>query len=166
MTTGHAASPPLSPDRTERVLAIASALLLAAVLTAITRGHAQWGLVPRVVWLHLATIGVALALTPAILLRPRGNRLHRRLGWIWAICLFATALVSFAIRLSNPGHLSLIHILSAWTVGLVPVIVWSAATHRVALHRRAVRGAVSGALLIAGFFTFPFDRLLGHWLFG
>jgi hypothetical protein len=23
----------------------------------------------------------------------------------------------------------------------------------------------TGALLIAGFFTFPFDRLLGHWLF-
>ena len=23
-----------------------------------------------------------------------------------------------------------------------------------------------GALLIAGFFTFPFHRLLGHWLFG
>jgi hypothetical protein len=24
---------------------------------------------------------------------------------------------------------------------------------------------VLGALLIAGFFTFPFNRLLGHWLF-
>ena len=26
--------------------------------------------------------------------------------------------------------------------------------------------AITGALLVAGFFTFPFDRLLGHWLFG
>lgn len=163
MSIGNAA---LAPDRAERVLAIGAAVLLAAVLLAVARGHAQWGMVPRAVWLHLATIGVALALTPAILLRPRGSRLHRWLGWIWATCLFATALASFAIRLSNPGHLSVIHILSAWTVGLVPLIVWSAATHRVALHRRAVRGAVSGALLTAGFFTFPFDRLLGHWLFG
>jgi uncharacterized membrane protein len=32
-------------------------------------------------------------------------------------------------------------------------------------HRRGVRAMVTGALLIAGFFTFPFDRLLGHWLF-
>jgi len=29
-----------------------------------------------------------------------------------------------------------------------------------------VRGLIIGALLIAGFFTFPFHRLLGHWLFG
>ena len=28
-----------------------------------------------------------------------------------------------------------------------------------------VRGLVIGALLIAGFFTFPFNRLLGSWLF-
>jgi uncharacterized membrane protein len=32
-------------------------------------------------------------------------------------------------------------------------------------HRRSVRAMVTGALLIAGFFTFPFNRLLGHWLF-
>lgn len=25
---------------------------------------------------------------------------------------------------------------------------------------------IIGALLLAGFFTFPFDRLLGRWLFG
>ena len=33
------------------------------------------------------------------------------------------------------------------------------------LHRGSVRGMVTGALLVAGFFTFPFDRMLGHWLF-
>jgi uncharacterized membrane protein len=45
-------------------------------------------------------------------------------------------------------------------------MIWAARTHRYAAHRRAVRGMVTGALLIAGFFTFPFGRLLGHWLFG
>jgi uncharacterized membrane protein len=35
-----------------------------------------------------------------------------------------------------------------------------------ARHRRGIRAMVLGALLIAGFFTFPFDRLLGRWLFG
>jgi uncharacterized membrane protein len=29
-----------------------------------------------------------------------------------------------------------------------------------------VRGMVTGALLVAGFFTFPFGRMLGAWLFG
>ena len=46
------------------------------------------------------------------------------------------------------------------------MIVWRARTHRVAAHRRSIRGIVIGALLVAGFFTFPFDRLLGSWLFG
>jgi hypothetical protein len=41
----------------------------------------------------------------------------------------------------------------------------NARSHNVPAHRRAVRGLVVGALLAAGFFTFAFDRLLGHWLF-
>ena len=48
----------------------------------------------------------------------------------------------------------------------MPLIVWAARTHNVARHRNAVRGMVAGALIIAGIFTFPFDRLMGHWLFG
>ena len=53
-----------------------------------------------------------------------------------------------------------------WTLLQVPVIVLAARRHDVARHRSAVRGMVLGALLIAGFFTFPFNRLLGQWLFG
>jgi uncharacterized membrane protein len=80
--------------------------------------------------------------------------------------MFLTALLSFDIRLVNKGGLSIIHILSVWTMIQVPIIVWSAKTHNIPRHRRSVRGMVLGALLIAGFFTFPFDRLMGHWLFG
>ena len=157
---------PLTPDRFERVLAGGAVVLLAAVLVAILRGRADWAQVPVVVWAHLATIAVALGLTPVMLLRRRGDARHRLLGWIWASALMLTALVSFFIRLTNHGGLSIIHILSLWTVIQVPIIVWSARHHQVARHRRAVRGMVLGALLIAGFFTFPFDRMLGHWLFG
>ena len=79
--------------------------------------------------------------------------------------MILTALVSFTIRDTNKGGLSFIHILSIWTLIQVPLIFWSARTHDVRKHRSSVRGMVLGALLIAGFFTFPFDRLLGHWLF-
>lgn len=157
---------PTTADRYERILALAAMVLLAATMLAVGRGHARWGEANLAVWTHLATVTVAVALTPVLLLRPRGDRLHRRLGWLWAACLFATALVSFAIRQSHSGGFSVIHILSAWMIGLVPLLVWAARTHRVAMHRRAVRGAVTGALLIAGFFTFPFGRMLGRWLFG
>ena len=118
------------------------------------------------VWWHIATIVTALVLTPVMLLRRRGDRLHRRLGWVWATAMAATAAMTFGIRGLNQGSLSLIHILSAWTLIQVPVIVWAARAHNVARHRGAVRGMVTGALIIAGVFTFPFDRLMGHWLFG
>jgi uncharacterized membrane protein len=122
--------------------------------------------VPTVVWAHIATIFVAVALTPIMLLRRRGDRVHRALGWLWAVSLAMTALLTFGIRGINQGSFSLIHILSAWTLVQVPLLVWHARRHNHAKHRAAVRGIVTGALLIAGFFTFPFDRLMGEWLFG
>lgn len=157
---------PAGADRYERVLAGGSAVLLAAIVAAIARGQQAWGQVPVTVWVHLATIGVALVLTPVMLLRRRGDRQHRLLGWIWVSAMLLTAVDSLFIRLTNKGAFSIIHILSAWTIIQVPLIVLRARRHDAAGHRKAVRGMVTGALLVAGFFTFPFDRLLGHWLFG
>jgi uncharacterized membrane protein len=160
-------SPPtLQSDRFEQFLAFGAIILLGVALIAIGKGNADWPQIPASVWAHLATIGIALGLTPVMLLRKRGDRLHRRLGWAWVSAMFLTALLSFDIRLVNKGGLSIIHILSVWTTIQVPIIVWSAKTHNIPRHRRSVRGMVLGALLIAGFFTFPFDRLMGHWLFG
>ncbi|HTI31284.1 MAG TPA: hypothetical protein VL405_04065 [Sphingomonas sp.] len=156
---------PFAPDTFERVLAIGAVVLLAAALIAIARGHADWPRVPLTIWGHLATILVAVALTPIMLLRPRGDRLHRKLGWVWASAMLLTAIGSLFVRNLNHGSFSIIHVLSVWTIIQVPIIVWSARTHNVKRHRGSVRGMVTGALLIAGFFTFPLNRLLGHWLF-
>jgi uncharacterized membrane protein len=150
----------------DRILAAAAELLLIATMIAIFRGQADWARVPPWVWAHLVTIIAALALTPAMLLRRRGDRLHRQLGWVWVTAMVLTALFTFNIQLINRGGFSVIHILSVWTLIQVPRIVWHARAHRAEKHRSAVRGMVTGALLIAGFFTFPFGRMLGGWLFG
>lgn len=157
---------PLAADAFEKLLAAGAVLLLAAVLVAIARGRPDWARVPPLVWGHLLTIGIALGITPVMLLRRRGDRRHRQLGYVWVVAMASTALLSLGVRDSNHGQFSLIHILSAWTLIQVPIIVWAARRHDVRRHRSAVRGMVFGALLIAGFFTFPFNRLLGHWLFG
>ncbi|UVO54944.1 DUF2306 domain-containing protein [Sphingomonas sp. SUN039] len=156
---------PLTPDPFERVLSVGAVVLLACIVVAVAKGRAQWGMIPAMVWPHLLTIVIAVALTPVMLLRRRGDTLHRQLGWVWVVAMLATAASSFFIRDINHGGFSFIHILSLWTLFQVPLIVWSARTHNVRQHRSSVRGMVTGALLVAGFFTFPFDRLLGHWLF-
>lgn len=80
--------------------------------------------------------------------------------------MFATAVVSLFIHESGPGWFSPIHLLSALTIVGVPGLVVTARKHKHASHRRIVRSLVIGALLTAGFFTFPFGRMLGRWLLG
>lgn len=160
------AARPIAPDRMERVLGALALVMLAFVMAAVLRGRPHWGAIPGAVWVHLATITVALVLTPVLMWRRRGDRNHRVLGYVWAGAMLLTAIDSLFVRLTNHGHFSPIHALSAMTIVLVPVLVLAARRHDHDRHRRSVRGMIIGALLVAGFFTFPFDRLLGRWLFG
>lgn len=155
----------LGPDRVEIVIGWAALALLGATLAAVARGSADWGQVVWTVWLHLAAIAVSLVLTPVILWNRRGDRRHRILGYVWVSAMGLAAVSSFFIRQINGGGFSLIHLLSIFTLTQLSIIVLSARAHNHQRHRRAIRGIAIGALLIAGFFTFPFDRLLGHWLF-
>ncbi len=155
----------LLPDMMDRVLAAGSTAILLATCVAVAKGRADWAMLPSFVWWHLATVLTVLALTPVMLMRSRGDRMHRMLGWIWVGSMFLTALLSFNIRLINQGDFSPIHILSIFTMIMAPLIVFRAKRGQIEKHRSAVRGMIIGALLIAGFFTFPVGRLLGTWLF-
>ena len=155
----------LVPNMFERLLAFGAAVLFVVVIAALLRGRSQWPTVPVIVWLHLGTIIVALALTPVLLLQSRGVRRHRLLGYAWVAAMMSTAALSFAVR-NGTGHLSVIHLLSALTLIMAPALAWFAHSHRVRPHRATAVSLVAGALLIAGFFTFPFGRLLGRWLLG
>jgi uncharacterized membrane protein len=140
--------------------------ILVAVVAALVRGAEHLHELPLNVWAHLVTILTACALTPVMLLRRRGDRWHRRLGYVWVVMMGLTAAISFDIRIIMDGGFSPIHILSAATLIGVPMVVITARRHDHVRHRRTVRLLVIGALLVAGFFTFPFNRLLGGWLFG
>lgn len=168
-TIAEAAAPKrvrsLAPDLIERGLAVTSLLMLAMLAAAVVRGRAGWGDADPYIWLHLATIAIALAITPVMMLRRRGDRLHRRLGWLWCAAMFSTALISFAIREAN-GQIGPIHIFSVLTIVSVPLIVLTARSHKHEAHRRSVRGLLIGALMIAGVFTLVPGRLLGEWLLG
>jgi uncharacterized membrane protein len=157
--------PSLKPDLYEKILAAAAVVLFVLVSSALLRGRDAWTELGPLIWLHLTSVMLPLAITPVQLLRRRGDGAHRMLGWIWAISLFATALISFGIRDINDGGLSFIHIFSVITIVTVPMLVFAARHHRIARHRRAVRGLVTGALLAAGYFTLLPSRMLGGWLY-
>jgi len=156
----------LAPTPLERIAGGLCLLLLLAVLAAVLRGAPDWGRLPFIIWAHLLTVTVALGVTPLLLLRRRGDRTHRRLGWVWSVSMFSSALLSFWVREREDGALSAIHILSLIVLLSVPLLVWNARHHRVEHHRRNAVGLTLGALLVAGALTFPFERLLGRWLFG
>ncbi|WP_235890512.1 DUF2306 domain-containing protein [Sandaracinobacter neustonicus] len=151
------------PDRLIGWLALA---LLAAVLAAIVRGQPHWADARPTVWAHLLLMLLVLGVTTAQMWGVKGARTHRILGWIWAIAMVASALITFDIRLTRGGGFSVIHLLSIWVLIQVPIMVSQARRHAVAGHRRRARGLSIFALLVAGFFTFPFHRMLGMWLFG
>ena len=155
------------------LLAVASTVLAVAALLAIAKGQADWAKVPPLVWLHLGSILVATSLTPVMLLRRKGDGRHRKLGYVWVGAMLLTAMTSLFFNTRVPGgwgvftgDFSFIHLLSVLVLVQVPRIVTAARRHDRRRHERGVRGVVIGALLIAGFFTFPLGRMLGDWLLG
>src|ERR1700751_3325248 len=98
---------------------------------------------------------------------PKGTLPHRPLGWIWVALMALVALSSFwvhTIRLVGPW--SPIHLLSIFTLVMLPIGAWMAHRHRVADHRRIMILIFSGALVIAGLFTLVPGRIMHTVLFG
>ena len=64
------------------------------------------------------------------------------------------------------GPFSPIHLLSIFTLAMLPLAVWRARQHDVRKHRRAMLGLFVGALVIAGVFTFLPGRIMHAVVFG
>jgi uncharacterized membrane protein len=98
---------------------------------------------------------------------PKGTLPHRTIGWIWVGLMMSVAAGSFwihQIRLIGPW--SPIHLLSIFTLLVVPLGVWRAHRHEIADHRRIMILIFSGALVIAGLFTLLPGRIMHTVVFG
>ncbi len=128
------------------------------------RPHApDWGLIAAqapVLQIHIAAACVALVIGVVLLAGIKGNRLHRTLGWTWAVAMATVAISSIFIREINDGAFSYIHLLTGWTVIILPMALYAGRRHQVAAHRSRMTGLFVGALLIAGMFTLFPGRLL------
>lgn len=121
---------------------------------------------PFQIQLHIAAALTALCLGTVQLIGVKGTTAHRIIGWTWVVAMAVTAVSSLFIRQINPGSLSLIHLLSGWTIIALPMAVYAARKHRVLAHRRGMTGMFVGGLIVAGLLTFLPGRLMWGVFFG
>jgi len=116
---------------------------------------------------HAFAALAAFALGAVQLAAPKGTIPHRLFGWLWAGLMLAVVLSSFLIhQIRLWGPWSPIHLLSVFTLVMLPLAVWRARQHDVRRHQRAMAGLFVGALVIAGIFTFMPGRIMHAVLFG
>jgi uncharacterized membrane protein len=117
--------------------------------------------------LHAFTAMAAFALGAVQLSAPKGTLPHRTAGWIWVALMGIVAVSSFFIHdLRMWDAWSPIHLLSVFTLAMLPLAVMHARRHRVDRHRRAMIAIFVGALVIAGLFTLAPGRIMHAVVFG
>jgi uncharacterized membrane protein len=120
-----------------------------------------------IIQLHAAFAFVAIGLGAVQLLAPKGTLPHRTLGWAWAsLMIFVAGSSLFIHTIRTWGPWSPIHLLSLFTLGVVPLAVLQARRHNVAPHRSAMIWIFSLALVVTGLFTLAPGRIMNKVVFG
>ena len=120
-----------------------------------------------VIQFHAVFAFAAIALGAAQFVAPKGTGSHRALGWVWATLMMLVAGTSLFIHnLRTLGIWSPIHLLSLFTLAMVPVAVLRARQHDIRWHRQAMIWIFSLALLVTGLFTLWPGRIMNKVLFG
>src|SRR5882672_11674669 len=116
---------------------------------------------PLPIQLHAYAALGAFVLGAVQLAGVKGTTRHRALGYTWAALMLVVAISSLwvhEIRLWGPW--SPIHLLSIFTLVMLPLGIWSAHRHAVPRHRSTMLGLFLGALVIAGLFTLAPGRIM------
>jgi len=122
---------------------------------------------PLPIKLHAYAALGAFVLGAVQLMGMKGTKQHRTLGYVWAALMLTVAISSFwvhQIRLWGPW--SPIHLLSIFTLTVLPLGLWQAHRHSVQRHRYTMIGLFCGALVIAGLFTLVPGRIMHKVVFG
>lgn len=99
--------------------------------------------------------------------RVKGATQHRALDYTWAGLMLTVAASLFWVHeIRSWGPWSPIHLLSIFTLVVLPLGIWQAHRHSVQRHRQAMIGLSCGALLIAAHFMLMPGRIMHKVLFG
>jgi uncharacterized membrane protein len=122
---------------------------------------------PFAIQAHAFAAMIAFALGLLQFAAPKGTLPHRTVGFIWLTLMLIVAISSFWIHeIRMWGDWSPIHLLSIYTLIMIPVAIFFARRHNVRGHARTVVGIFLGGLVIAGLFTFVPGRIMHAVAFG
>ena len=116
---------------------------------------------------HALAALAAAGLGAMQLWRPKGGRLHRQLGYLWAALMAGVAISGLFIHeLRMIGPFSPIHLLSLITLASLWIAISRARRRDIARHRRVMLLLFWLALVLTGAFTFWPGRVMHQVLFG
>ena len=121
---------------------------------------------PLAVQLHAFAAMAAIFLGPIALFRRRRDRVHKTLGYAWALAMavtIASSFVIFQIRLFGP--FSPIHLLSVLASYGLFTGIRAAIRRDISRHRETMRRLYFWALGVAGLFTLMPGRIMSRVLF-
>jgi uncharacterized membrane protein len=122
---------------------------------------------PLAIQVHAYAAIAAFLLGIVQLARVKGTQSHRALGYFWVALMLVVAATSFWIHdLRVRGPWSPVHLLSILTLAMLPYGIVMARRRIVMGHKLTMLGLFSGALAIAGIFTFAPGRIMQRVLFG
>lgn len=121
---------------------------------------------PLAFQLHVASAAGAILVGTVVLLLPKGVGLHKFVGWSWVLAMLSTAITSLFMTGLNGDSYSIIHLLSGWTLVMLPLGIFFIRNRRVAAHQRVMTGVFYGGLLVAGALTFIPGRFMFQLFFG
>jgi uncharacterized membrane protein len=122
---------------------------------------------PPIIRFHATLAFAAIGLGAVQLLATKGTLPHRAVGWTWAILMILVAGTSLFIHtIRTWGPWSPIHLLSLFTLGVVPFAVLRARQRNVKAHRSAMIWIFTLALVVTGLFTLAPGRIMNKVVFG
>ncbi|GAB2720769.1 DUF2306 domain-containing protein [Arthrobacter bambusae] len=98
---------------------------------------------------HLVAALYVVAIGPVQILRPRRDRVHRIMGYLWISAMYYVCLSSFWIV--SEGHFTWLHALSAFTLVTVTLGLVVAIKGNIGAHRGNMIGSYIGTLIAFGF---------------
>ena len=121
---------------------------------------------PAAIKLHVLGALAALALGAILMTVRKGRTFHRTAGWAWVGLVSLVAGSSLFITTLSPGRFSLLHLVTGWTLIMLPLAVVWARRHDVGRHRRTMMGLFYGGFAINLFIAFIPGRTMWTMVFG